>query len=227
MNTVIQKILSSESFPFMKQQKAPLLSEHGLLGKTNFNIGKLVSDEKFSNIISSSEKEIPVIFSPPSTIMKEEPQIVTHRFNNITNIENFATTDKKKKRRFMEIGSHSLRNLKKEFENKDDDETTRNKAIASLNDWINRRITGYLVFQNTLSSKMGDKNNYREMGIHLNSVAGSKWKSLNDDERDEYKNLAKDYRKAFRREIEEYENYDDLADLIEKLDVKIKKIKKE
>lgn len=65
------------------------------------------------------------------------------------------------------------------------------------------------------------------MGVHLNSVAGSKWKGLTESEKEEYKNIAKEYRKMFRREIEEYENYEDLTDLIEKLDYKIKKLRKD
>lgn len=39
-------------------------------------------------------------------------------------------TDRKKKRRFAEIGSHSLRNLKKEFEHKDDTDTSKDKALT-------------------------------------------------------------------------------------------------
>jgi Chromatin-associated proteins containing the HMG domain len=229
MNASVQNLINSDSFPFIKppEKKFPLFHDDGLFGKNNYDYKqKMILDEKFPSV----EKELPPgLFSPPSTVMKEETApVIAHGFNNITNLNsNFVSTDKKKKRRFLEIGSHSLRNLKKEFENKEDDEATRNKAIASLNDWINRRITGYLVFQNTISSKLDDKNNYREMGIHLNSVAGSKWKNLTEDERDEYKNLAKAYRKAFRKEIEEFENYEDLTDLIERLDTKIKKLKKE
>lgn len=70
----------------------------------------------------------------------------THKFKSL---ENEASTEKKRRRiRFPEIDSHSLRNLTKTFDHRDynDQNNLKNKAIGSLNDWINRRITGYLVF---------------------------------------------------------------------------------
>jgi HMG (high mobility group) box len=170
--------------------------------------------------MSSVDKE--PLFSPPRTIMKDDM--------NDSRFLNEAQTADRKKRRFVEIGSVSLRNLKKEFDSKDDDPTdeTKEKAVEKMNDWINRRITGYLIFQNTLNqSRIDDKTNYKELGVHLNSVAGQKWKSLPEEEKAEYKGLAKYYRRQFRDEIENYESYDDFTTLIERLDHKIKRLRKE
>lgn len=185
---------------------------------------KQEKNESKNYSISSVEKE--PLFSPPRTILKDE-----NAEHKNYSIDNMPTIDKKMvKRRYLDIGSHSLRNLRKEFETKEDDldQEAREKAVNSLNDWINRRITGYLIFQNTVSAGKGeDKLAYKEMGVHLNSVAGQKWKGLPEEEKEEYKMLAKYYRRIFRDEIYTYENYDDFTSLIEKLDIKIKKLKKE
>lgn len=175
------------------------------------------------------DKESPFI-SPTETVNKLDHGESLVKFKSL---ENEASTEKKRRRlRFPDIESHSLRNLTKSFDPMEypDNNKLKNKAIGSLNDWINRRITGYLVFQNTINSNQierDEKKGFKQMGFHLNKLTGQKWKNLTEEEREEYKELAKDFRKNFRKEIEEYENYEDVTDLIEKLDHRIKKIKKE
>lgn len=150
------------------------------------------------------------------------------------NFDNFSTAKKSnvRRERHTDIGSQSLRNLRRELEKRDDEDDGKNKGniIASLHDWINRRITGYLVFQNTMNSDpegLKDKGGISETGVHLNHSMGRRWKALSESEREEYKKLAIDYRKRFKQEIEEYDDSEKADDLLEMLDAKIKKIKRE
>jgi HMG-box domain len=153
-------------------------------------------------------------------------------FRSIENMQGQDGDKKKMKRfRYADIGSVSLRGITKKIEsNMVVDHELKEKAATQLNDWINRRVTGYLIFQNTMthnSVEHGEKDNLKGMGVHQNNVMGQKWKNLNEEYRDEYRNLAKEYRKILRKEIEAYENYDDITELIELFDQKIKKIRKE
>lgn len=171
--------------------------------------------------------------SPPP----QKKEIKYETFRTLDNLapSNLSDAERKKlnKRfRHVDIGSTSLRGITKNIASSGDniDPEVKEKAINQLNEWINRRVTGYLIFQNTMNQnplEQTDKGNYKELGIHLNNITGQKWKNLNDEDRDEYRNLAKEYRKILRKEIEAYENYDDITDLIEQFDQKIKKIKKE
>jgi hypothetical protein len=172
--------------------------------------------------------------SPPSHFQRMRAENDMVNFRSIENMQGYGYDgDKKKSKRFRhaDIGSTSLRGITKKIESTNEvNPEIREKAINELNDWINRRVTGYLIFQNTMNSnpvEITDKDNYKELGIHMNNVTGQKWKNMNEEDRDEYKNLAKEYRKMLRKEIEAYENYDDITDLIEKFDRKIKKIRKE
>lgn len=229
MNHAVQEMIASDGFFSTKKSAAkqmilqPPMYQHQLPIQLSQKKSEFRKDDKTPSMASMSKDNI--IYSPPDTLLKDESLYGSQRYNR----NDIVNTEKRIKRRFLEIGSHSLRNLKKEFESKDeeDEEGARDKAISSLNDWINRRITGYLIFQNTINTKSDEKSNYRELGIHLNSIAGQKWKGLTEEEKEEYKNLAKKFRKTFREEIENYENYDDFTSLIEKLDIKIKKLKKE
>jgi len=231
MNQNIEQILQAQSpYPLLKPKEVEnikyqnMYEDHGYMSYPSKKIH--TNEDNFSFQLGSYEKDSQN-YSPPKTLIKDDGLMTSQKYMGHADIESYSLTDKKKKRRFTEIGSHSLRNLKKEFEHKDDSETGREKALSSLSDWINRRITGYLIFQNTLNTNGNEKSTYREAGVHLNSVAGQKWKSLTESEKEEYKVIAKEYRKSFRREIEEYENYEDLTDLIEKLDYKIKNLRKE
>lgn len=142
---------------------------------------------------------------------------------------NNQDTVKKRRKNFKEtdINSQSLKKLKKICENTDQDgsATKKEKLISSLNDWINRRITGYLIFQNSMNNTTGKRPGISDTGVHLNHATGSKWKTMSEKEKEEYKNLAKEYRKIFKREVEECENLENTNDIIEEFDEKIKKIK--
>lgn len=137
----------------------------------------------------------------------------------------------KKMSRFCDIESQSLRNLKKEIEEKEKENSDPNQlpeiTKAKLKDWINRRITGYLIFQNTLNyhpeiSK--EKSDCSGLGVHFNQMVGHKWKNLSRDEKEEYKNIAKECRERFRKDLNDA---DDLGDLFANFDAQIKKIKRE
>jgi len=125
--------------------------------------------------------------------------------------------------------------LKKELEKYEDNEdplspdSKKEKMMTSLSDWINRRITGYLVFQNTMNSDpdQDKEGGISETGVHLNQAMGKRWKSLSEEEREEFKALAKDFRKDFKQDLEENEDFDDTDALIETLDERIKKLKRE
>ena len=98
------------------------------------------------------------------------------------------------------------------------------RGIHGLHDWINRRITGYLIFQNTFAGTIGRGKD----GSHLNSIAGQQWKKLSKAEKEEYKSLALNVRvnlkKEYRDVDKESPELKELQDLIEKA---IKKVKKE
>jgi len=138
-----------------------------------------------------------------------------------------------KKYRYSEIDSHSLRNLYKSIIEKENSDPTSDEKITkdtldSLHDWVNRRITGYLIFRNTISENDDEELKHSsELGIHANHHIGQKWKQLTTKEKKEYQDLARSYRKLFKEEVIIPENYSDLIELLETVDVKIKKIKKE
>jgi len=134
------------------------------------------------------------------------------------------TTKKKKKIKDSGIESQALRNLRKELEKMGDMEDEKDlKPKQKLNDWINRRVTGYLIFQNSMNASNKEKG-ISDTGVHLNSSMGKKWKGLNEREKKDYKDLANHYRSVFKREIEEHDS-EKAKDLIEMLDEKIKKVK--
>lgn len=169
-------------------------------------------------------------FSP-----REDQSMSLSIFSDNKTSENLINA-KRNRPRFFDIESQSLRNLLKEFEekeNSDPNSTTpidKKKAAKALHDWINRRITGYLIFQNTLNNDpdtIKDKEHSTELGIHQNHLIGQKWKTLTKEEKDEYKKLAVEYRKNFRGTIDELESTGNLNELIESLDNQIKKIKRE
>lgn len=142
---------------------------------------------------------------------------------------NNQDTVKKRRKNFKEsdINSQSLKKLKKICESSDQEGSMskKEKLISSLNDWINRRITGYLIFQNSMNGEGAKRPGISDTGVHLNHATGSKWKTMSEKEKEEYKNLAKEYRKIFKREVEECENLENTNDIIEEFDEKIKKIK--
>ena len=99
------------------------------------------------------------------------------------------------------------------------------RKVQGLHDWINRRITGYLVFQNTIRDNKPEKESSDE---HLNALTGKMWKEFSKSEREEYKNLALDARADFKRDYEDVSlDHPDLKELQESIERRLKKIKKE
>lgn len=183
------------------------------------------------NMLNHHTADSHISYSPSP---REEGTVIANKQRS--RLDSIETAKKKKRSRFNEIESQSLRNLKREIEKAEEEfdgsnkVQKREKVIATLNDWINRRITGYLIFQNTMNTdpeETKDKAAYIEKGMHLNSVMGKKWKSLTEKEKEEYRALAKEYRKPFKLEVQHLENFASVNDLLETLDEKIKKIKKE
>jgi len=156
--------------------------------------------------------------------MEEEPQ---------TSFMSTAATGKK--RRFNYSGEPEPKSLeallkreKEEMENAKKQLKTR--AIEDLGSWINARITGYLIFANSINDSLhhGVKHSHKkEKGIHLNSLTGKKWKSLTEEEREEYRQLAIKYRIQAKNEIKEKAGDMELSEIIEQLEKSFKKLKKE
>lgn len=235
-----------------------VLRSGNLIFKSRFGLRTLFNNSKsLPENFSVNAEPLPVYngnmnFNPPSqwntysakpSMMKSSPfseQVITsfepYKTENIPMSSSIAMDRKKRKIRFSDIDSQALRNVKKTIEEKENaspndmKDRANDTAVTKLLDWINRRITGYLLFQNTVSHdprNMKEKEQYSEMGVHLNHLIGQKWKALSPEERDEYRLLAKQYRRDFKKDIEIYHESEDLTDLIESLDLKIKKLKKE
>lgn len=88
---------------------------------------------------------------------------------------------------------------------------------------LNRKITGYLVFKNTI---MGELRGL-EKGMHINHLVGEKWKKLSRDEKENYEIFANTQRKVIKKEIEAARQQGDVSDSLEALSMKVKKLKKE
>jgi len=225
----LRTLFNSKSLP----ENFPMKIEHSSVYNNNNNT---------SNMNYNANSQWSTYSAKPS-IVKSSPfseQVITsfepYRTENIPMSSSLAMDRKKRKIRFSDIDSQALRNMKKEIEEKENaspgdlKDTAKDTAVNKLLDWINRRITGYLLFQNTVSHdprNLKEKEQYSELGVHLNHLIGQKWKALSAEEKDEYRLLAKKYRKDFKKDIEIYHETEDLTDLIESLDLKIKKLKKE
>ena len=100
----------------------------------------------------------------------------------------------------------------------------------SLIDWINRRITGYMLFQNSIDKDMKDIKmddiDVDHHTKHMNSLVGKKWKSLNPSAREEYKAIAMQNRVDFKKELDCMDNLEDFKLLCSHFIGKVKKVKK-
>ena len=149
----------------------------------------------------------------------------------------------RKKKPFFRIGSQSLRKMKKGYnsnkENIEDTSTHKRVAAEPLRDWINRRITGYLIFRNTVKAYPGymeelKKKNEEEYG-HMNKAMGNIWRNLDSQERSLYDDIALNYRKAYTAKVDALVNSDctgrSLGELMEEFDQTstrlVRKIEKE
>lgn len=134
------------------------------------------------------------------------------------------TEDKPKKRSGTKEKS---RKKEQNAEGEDDkgESSGKRARVKGLHDWINRRVTGYLVFQNTIHDIGLEKE--RE-GDHLNRVAGEKWKGLSKGEKEEYKGLALKARINLKKEFQDVDIEDphikELQEIVEK---RLKKVKKD
>ena len=123
------------------------------------------------------------------------------------------------------------------YRDSDEEKTARKKKTSSsptpkksdrgpqgLHDWINRRVTGYLIFHNTMHDGL-DKDDEDD---HLNRLAGKKWQELSKVEKEEYNSFAMNVRVSLKKQFKDVDNDDpELKELQERVDQKIKKIKKE
>ena len=99
-----------------------------------------------------------------------------------------------------------------------------------LVDWINRRVTGYMIFQNSVDKDLKDiKMDDIDLDHtkHMNSLVGKKWKSLTPTAREEYKSIAMQTRVDFKKELDRMENVEDFKDIYSDFITRIKKIKKD
>lgn len=99
------------------------------------------------------------------------------------------------------------------------------RGIQGLHDWINRRVTGYLIFQNTMHDEGLEKERDDD---HLNRITGKMWKKLSKTEQEEYKSLALKTRVEFKKEFQDVDkDSPELPELQELIDQKLKKVVKE
>lgn len=100
----------------------------------------------------------------------------------------------------------------------------KGERVKGLHDWINRRLTGYLVYQNSIQD--GELEREYE-GDHLNRVAGQKWRSMSKTEQEVYKSIALKARVQLKKEFRDAGKDDpELADLQEVVEKRIRKVKK-
>jgi len=147
---------------------------------------------------------------------------------------------RRSKKVLQRLDSTALRGLKSVFRsyqaNKADEETqSENKKDEKspqelLKDWINRRITGYLVFRNTNCLEKGEKGVKKEGSDgtveHLNKSMGAMWKGLSDKDKGIYLKIANHYRKLFKGQVDSLEDISKFSDLLDYFDETSKKIKK-
>eukprot|EP00331_Platyophrya_macrostoma_P020065 CAMPEP_0176475834 /NCGR_PEP_ID=MMETSP0127-20121128/43818_1 /TAXON_ID=938130 /ORGANISM="Platyophrya macrostoma, Strain WH" /LENGTH=452 /DNA_ID=CAMNT_0017871457 /DNA_START=1 /DNA_END=1359 /DNA_ORIENTATION=- len=120
----------------------------------------------------------------------------------------------------------SPKERRKKSKNEDGDSGAKKVRVKGLHDWINRRVTGYLIYQNTIHDEGGLEKDHA--GDHLNRVAGEKWKSMSQDEKNEYKEIALRARKFLKKDVRDVDIDDpNIKDLQEVLEKKIKKVKKD
>ena len=99
-----------------------------------------------------------------------------------------------------------------------------------LVDWINRRVTGYMIFQNSVDKDMKDitmDDIDLDHTKHMNSLVGKKWKSLSPTAKEEYKSIAMQTRVNFKKELDRMENVEDFKDIYSDFISRIKKVKKD
>lgn len=239
MRQSLDNIIHSDTIKFKSGKTDNSKSSKGETTKTEISRNPRFENTKNMYGSLSFEHLRPNTNDEDDTESEYSPGIRSHRTpparNNRMDEEEDISTKKKPQQsrsRFHDIGSQSLRNLKKEMDREEGSvskEQNREKLLVSLNDWLNRRLTGYLIFQNTLNSDpdgADERQGYAEKGIHLNRVMGVKWKKLSEKERGEYKKIAQDQRKVIKKELEDLDDLDS-SGLYEELDDKIKKIKRE
>jgi len=104
------------------------------------------------------------------------------------------------------------------------------KTKDGVLDWINRRVTGYMIFQNSINKdfkeiKMDDDGTTSDTNKHTNSLVGKKWKGLMPLEKEEFRTIAAQVRLDLKKEVE-HMNLEDYDQVYSLLVSKIKKVKK-
>ena len=101
----------------------------------------------------------PTIYFDENSSYREEYSTSYHHENGNSQFYEKQKNRVMVKKNPFRVGSQSLRKMKKEIRNnkeniEEENDVIKNKneknAAHALRDWINRRITGYLVFRNTM-----------------------------------------------------------------------------
>ena len=234
MKHTLQNILSSTTIKFKNSRaEAPKVIKRENKSSFGLNDTLFNSLKPEKNTEMDTESEYSPDESPERKSYRTPP---TSRGRGIKDETSTKKKIQQQKLRLTDIGSQSLRNLRKDIEKEvgDDDSIskpkTKERILLSLNEWINRRVTGYLVFQNTLNSDpetAEERQLYADKGIHLNKIMGEKWKKLSQREREEFKALAKEQGSIMKDELVETIENENINSMLEILDEKIKKIKRE
>jgi len=111
----------------------------------------------------------------------------------------------------------------KKKKQREDSSAKKERGPQGLHDWINRRVTGYLIFHNTVHDEGLEKD-----GDHLNRQTGKLWQAMSKAEKEEYNSFAMNTRVSLKKQYRDIDIDDpELTEMQEKVDLKIKKIKKE
>jgi len=140
--------------------------------------------------------------------------------------------------------SKTSTSIKKEIESDHDHDTSSQKSgpnrsasknrhtVDGVMDWINRRVTGYMIFQNSIVKdfkdvRMDDMGSNTDQHKHMNSLVGKKWHGLTKLQKEEYKNIASQARLDLKKEIDQMGGIENYEEVYGNLLDKIKRVKKE
>ena len=100
------------------------------------------------------------------------------------------------------------------------------RAPKTIYDWINRRVTGYLIFHNEINDNESVEEDKEIEDAHLNRVVADRWHGLTKLEREEYMALAMTTRVKLKKKLKDLDLEDpDAEEIKRKIHKKFKKLK--
>ena len=183
-------------------------------------------EEKTPDSISSTQKT-----AKKEQILKRKAQALDRWLevkSSTKNSKSRPSSRKSSTTRRSELGDSASQKSGKSGRSRSASKNRNSKE--GLVDWINRRVTGYMIFQNSVDKATKDielDDVELDLTKHMNSLVGKKWKSLTPTAKEEYKSIAIRARVDFKKELDHMENLEDFKDVYSDFIGRIKKVKKD